>query len=223
MRLKFSVLVGLAVVLIGIAGSTSAISSVDGTEIIEEDVKEFENCSVWGTLYGKVVRPIVNLQCFESTEPDLPLASCFMVRVARNEDGTTKIELDFMLEHTLHDEDTVNVQYRFDDSPDTVENLTYFSRFRPIMITEDSEFSTPGGLGKATKSLNAEELIEFLKTFANAEQFEFSLEDQSDITVSMPLGESDKAVQEFRERVKEVLNEASKDSSEQDDETNTNK
>lgn len=220
--MKYPVLVGLIAFFTVLAGSSVAIRTSDGTEIREQDHKEFENCEVWGTLNGEVVQPFVWLRCYESVLHET-YDSRVGFLIAQDDDLTeTRIEVQFSVKHTLLNQDAVNVRYRFDDEQDSVEKLSFSSLNSITSSSSESETSTSGGKGSAAKYLDVEELTTFLETFANADQFEFSFDDEADSTVTIPLAESDEAVQEFRKRIKEVLNDTSKDDSEQDREPNSN-
>lgn len=220
--MKYLVLLGLAAIFTVLAGSMVATKTEDRTEILEQNHKEFENCKVWGTLNGEVVPPFVMLRCYESLHHET-YDSCVTVYVGLDVDRTdTRIKVGFYVKHTLLNQDIVNVRYRVDDEQDTVEKLSFHSLNSNRASANESQASTSRSRGGASKSLVVEELTTFLEKFANADQFEFSIEDEADSAVSIPLAESNQAVQEFRERIKEVLKDASKDDSEQDGEPNSN-
>ena len=219
--MKYPVLVGLIAFFTVLAGSSVAIRTPDGTQIREQDHKEFENCEVWGTLDGEVVQPFVWLRCYESLQHET-YDSRVGFLIAQDDGTETSITVHFDVGHTLLNQDTVNVRFRFDDEQDTVEKLSFSSLNSITSSTSESEVSTSGSRGGASKSLGVAELTTLLEKFANADQFEFSFDDEADSTVTIPLAESDQAVQEFRERIKDVLNDSSKDESEQDREPNSN-
>lgn len=199
----------VAVVCLVTANSLFALKTESGSEIEAENKQDYGICRVWGVSLDNEewnFHKTVALQCFVSVQEKHPHeADFFSVNVFQSTDGEIKVSLKFTIQEMLHKEETINVKYSFDDDEPTKENMEFIGHPYP-----NSNRYEPNR-GAAKKSLDAEELVTFLESLGEADtfSFEFDNEDTSSATFDpKQLDDFEKAVKDFRERIKPFLEES---------------